>query len=56
MDENWSIKTLVRSIVLSRTYRLSSVPVEKNAEVDEGNQLYWRANLRRLEVEAIRDS
>jgi hypothetical protein len=56
MEENWSIKSLVRSIVLSHTYRLSSVPIEKNSEVDEGNQLYWRANLRRLEVEAIRDS
>jgi len=52
----WSVKSLLRSIVLSRTYRLSS---DHNAECsakDESNSLYWRMNLRRLEAEAIRDS
>jgi mono/diheme cytochrome c family protein len=56
MDEGWSVKSLVRSIVLSRTYRLSGQPIPANAAVDEANSLYWRANLRRLEAEAIRDS
>ena len=56
MDEGWSVKSLVRSIVLSRTYRLSGQPIPANSAVDEANGLYWRANLRRLEAEAIRDS
>ncbi len=56
MNDNWSVKSLVRSIVLSRTYRLSGQHNPANAAVDEGNQLYWRSNLRRLEAESIRDS
>lgn len=56
MDNGWSVKSLVRSIVLSRTYRLSGQHLSANVEADEDNHLYWRANLRRLEVEAIRDS
>ena len=56
MDDGWSVKSLIRSIVLSRTYRLSGQHLEANAAVDEDNRLYWRANLRRLEAEAIRDS
>lgn len=56
MDDGWSVKSLIRSIVLSRTYRLSGQPIPANSAVDEANGLYWRANLRRLEAEAIRDS
>jgi Protein of unknown function (DUF1549)/Protein of unknown function (DUF1553)/Planctomycete cytochrome C len=56
MDNRWSVKSVIRTIVLSRTYRLSGAHLEANAAADEDNQLYWRANLRRLEVEAIRDS
>ena len=56
MDNHWSVKSAVRAIVLSRTYRLSGQHSETNAAADEDNQLYWRANLRRLEIEAIRDS
>jgi hypothetical protein len=62
MAEGWSIKRLVRRIVLSRTYRLSSdtskTDTGKNdaREKDAANQLYWRANLRRLEWEPLRDS
>jgi hypothetical protein len=56
IQEKWSIKKLVRHIVLSRTYRLSGEHSIENAKQDEANTLYWRSNLRRLEVEAIRDS
>ena len=52
----WSVKSLIRNIMLSRTYRLSTQHIEANAKADEGNKLYWRANLRRLEAEDIRDS
>ena len=47
---------MVRAIVLSRTYRLSGQHLSANVAADEDNRLLWRANLRRLEVEAIRDS
>ncbi len=56
MDDGWSVKSIVRTIVMSRTYRLSGQHLTANAAADEDNRLYWRANLRRLEVEAIRDS
>ncbi len=56
MNNGWSVKSLIRSIALSRTYRLSGQHLEANAAADEDNRLYWRANLRRLEAEAIRDS
>ena len=56
MDQGWSTKKMVREIVLSRAYRLSSAANERNENIDPGNLLQWRANRRRLEVEAIRDS
>ena len=56
MDGGWSVKSIVRTIVMSRTYRLSGQNQTINAVADEDNHLFWRANLRRLEVEAIRDS
>ena len=56
IEEKWSIKKLVRHIVLSRSYRLSGQHLAENIVIDEANQFYWRSNLRRLEVEAIRDS
>ncbi|MCB1234306.1 MAG: DUF1549 domain-containing protein, partial [Verrucomicrobiae bacterium] len=52
----WSVKGLVRDIVLSHTYRLGSEAVEASVAADEANTLYWRMNLRRLEAETIRDS
>ncbi|MCB1207192.1 MAG: DUF1553 domain-containing protein, partial [Verrucomicrobiae bacterium] len=56
VEEGWSVKSLVREIVLSRAYRLASSHDEDNAAADASNRLYWRANFRRLEAEAIRDS
>ncbi len=52
----WSVKALVRELVLSRTYRLASRPDPSNLAIDGANTLHWRANFRRLEAEAIRDS
>ena len=56
MNQGWSTKKLIRSIVLSRTYRLSSRFNKKNFETDPQNQFNWRANHRRLDAEAIRDA
>ncbi len=37
-------------------YQISSVQDEKANEIDADNKLLWRANRRRMEVEAIRDT
>jgi mono/diheme cytochrome c family protein len=56
MDGGWSTKRLVRSLVLSRTYRMGSGGDPKAMELDPGNALRWHMPSRRLEAEAIRDS
>jgi hypothetical protein len=40
---------------LSQTYQRSSTFAASSAELDPGNQWYWRFSIRRLEAEAIRD-
>jgi hypothetical protein len=54
--DEWSLKKLIRSIVLSRTYQLSSAYDDKAVEVDPDNTLLWRHSVRRLEGESIRDA
>ncbi len=56
MADGWSIKKLVREIVLSRTYRQSSAYREDAFRTDPENRLLWRAAKRRLDAEAIRDA
>ena len=52
----WSVKSLVREIVLSRAYRQASTFDRKSFVIDPDNRLLWRASKRRLSAEAIRDS
>jgi hypothetical protein len=52
----WSMKALHREILLSATYRLSCDRDERNATADPANQLLWRMNRQRLDVEAWRDA
>jgi len=54
--DGWSMKKLIRSIVLSRTYRLSSRCDARLREADPDNFLLARHNRRRLDSEAIRDA
>jgi len=56
VDEGWSIKTMHRLIMLSRTYQMSSTYDAANAAIDRENRFQWRASVRRLEAEAIRDA
>jgi hypothetical protein len=56
MEQKWSIKKLIRSIVLSRVYQASSDHDAHNYEKDPGDRLLWRMQRRRLDAEAIRDS
>ena len=60
-ENNWSIKSLVRKIVLSKTYRQSSTlhpscDKEKVSLSDPQNILLHKMPVRRLQAEAIRDS
>ncbi|MCH8047876.1 MAG: DUF1549 domain-containing protein, partial [Planctomycetes bacterium] len=52
----WSIKQLHRLIMLSKTYQMSSAHDAASARIDPENRLQWRASVRRLEAEAIRDA
>ncbi len=54
--DGWSVKGLIRRIMLSRTYQLSCRPDDANAKVDPQNTLLWRHSPRRLEVEPLRDA
>jgi Protein of unknown function (DUF1553)/Protein of unknown function (DUF1549)/Planctomycete cytochrome C len=56
MEDGWSIKSLVRRIVLSRTYRLSTADDPRAFAADPENRLLWRMNRRRLDAESIRDT
>lgn len=56
MADGWSIRKLVREIVLSRTYRQASAYREEAFLTDPENRLLWRASKRRLDAEAIRDA
>ncbi len=50
------IKHIQRLIVLSSAYRQASRSDHHAAGIDAGNRLLWRAPVRRLEAEAIRDA
>jgi hypothetical protein len=52
----WSVKQTIRKIMISRAYRLASSNNEKGLAIDPANEYFWRANHRRLEVEAMRDA
>lgn len=67
--DGWSVKKLVRAIVLTRTYGLGSsefqVPSSegtaaksstRNSAIDPANRLVWRHSPRRLDAEEIRDA
>ena len=66
MAEGWSIKKLQRWIVLSNTYRQSSIVMDSPAgpsdairaarSIDPENRLLWHMNRRRLDFEELRDS
>ena len=55
-ENNWSVKKMIRLIVLSRTYRLSTADNKANLLIDPQNVYLWKASSRRLEAEPIRDA
>ncbi len=55
-ENGWSVKTLVKTVVMSRAYQLDSKNSPKNYEVDPDDALVWRMAPRRLDAEAMRDA
>jgi hypothetical protein len=54
VQHGWSVKKMIRTIVLSRTYRLSSLRGDQ--EADPENRLLAHMNRRRLDAESLRDT
>ncbi len=55
VKDGWSLKRLIRRIVLSETFRMSSQSAPDADRLDPDNRLFHRAIVRRMEGEAIRD-
>ncbi|MCX8487785.1 MAG: DUF1553 domain-containing protein, partial [Opitutales bacterium] len=56
MNDGWSMKKLIRSIVLSRAFLQTADVRADGLAKDPDNDLNWRAQRRRLDFEAMRDS
>jgi len=54
MEDGWNLKRLVKEMVMSRTYRMTSHGVPDAADPD--NRLLSRMNRKRLDAECIRDA
>jgi hypothetical protein len=56
MAEGWSLKWLVRTLVLTEAWRQASEPAAGALAVDPDNRLLHHYPLRRLEAESLRDA
>ena len=56
IEDGWSLKQLHRRIMLSAAFQQQSFDRPECRAVDPENQLLWRMNRRRLDLEAMRDS
>ncbi|RYD23936.1 MAG: DUF1553 domain-containing protein [Verrucomicrobiaceae bacterium] len=56
IDNGWSMKKLVRELVLTRAYRMGSDGNPAATEKDPANRLVWRHSPRRMAAEEVRDS
>ncbi len=53
---DWNTKALIREMMLTRAYAMSSDFDARDAEIDPDNAYLWRMPKQRLEAEAIRDA
>ncbi len=56
IESGWDIKAMIKTMALTRTYRLSSQPTEELLVADPNNELFARQSQHRLPAEMIRDS
>ncbi|WP_165218915.1 PSD1 and planctomycete cytochrome C domain-containing protein [Aquisphaera insulae] len=54
--DGWSVKRLVRRLILTRAYQLDSSATPDRLAADPSNRLVWRHAPRRLDAEEIRDA
>ena len=52
----WSMKNMIRTLVMSKAFRQSNAPIAAGLEKDAGATLLWRFPPKRVEAEVIRDS
>ncbi|MEM7602139.1 MAG: DUF1549 and DUF1553 domain-containing protein, partial [Verrucomicrobiota bacterium] len=55
IEKEWSMKEMIREIVLTDAFRRSSAPSDEGITVDAGSYFLWRFPPRRVEAEVIRD-
>ena len=56
IESGWNVKHLIRTMVTSRAYRLSSIPTPEQLQLDPRNRLHVRQSRWRLEAEFLRDN
>lgn len=56
VENGWSLKSLLRTLVTSHTYRQNAALREASANLDPENRLLWRAPRHRLTAELVRDN
>jgi len=56
IESGWSVKSLHRLIMTSRTWQLASIDHTSNLAIDPSNRSHWRYSRRPLDAESIRDS
>ncbi len=56
VDSGWDMQHLLKTMALSRAYRLDSVPTQEQLERDPENRLLARQNRFRLPAEMVRDN
>lgn len=56
IEQGWSVKKLIREMILTEVYQLSSMDDPAQIKADPANMLLSRMNRKRLTYESIRDS
>jgi len=56
VNQDWSIKKMIRQVVLSRSYQMTSDYDSANYQTDPDNRYLWRMSKRRLDAESLRDA
>ena len=56
LRQNWQLKGLQKTILMSAAYQAASTPNEKAYAKDSRNESFWRFDMRRLSAEELRDT
>ena len=56
VEHNWSVKALIREIMISSSYRQTSIPTADSLRRDPENRHFGRMNRKRLDAEALKDT